>query len=101
MNIADRYQQQIQNDWERYGREINTLAYVAYTQHVRPFCKKRGWRFVSGMGIWCMYDVNGEHHTEHTGGTDPELDAIIALLEIEIPGHQHAGDFGTFMGENS
>jgi len=83
---------------KRYENHIDQIAKSVFDKFVKPFCKKRKWRFVSSMGDWAFFPPN--HHAVHDpqdwDEDDSELDAICDLLNTYIPG-MPGNDLGSLM----
>ncbi len=80
-----------------YERNVDQVAKIMFVKHVKPFCRKRRWRFLTGNGAWAFFPPN-----ERALGRydvildDKEWDKIRGLLNMRIPGILGL-DLGSFM----
>lgn len=90
-------EERLKKDFEWYEAKVDQVARRIFVEHVKPFCRKRKWRFLTGMGAWAFYPPN----TRALGRDDvilddPEWDEMRELLGIEVHGYSE-GDLGSIM----
>jgi hypothetical protein len=97
--------------YDDYDRRITCLAERVFNAKILPFLKKRGWSFFNGNGTWFMGNDEGYYeeiyevwYNRVEGIDDPELEDILALLEVEVldtgngslslymPNYEHEGE---------
>jgi hypothetical protein len=84
-----------EHDW--YESIVNQQAKLAFHRYVKPFCRRRKWRFMTGMGVWGFYpSADRALGRNDVILNDPEWDEIQELLSTEVPGFPD-NDLGTFM----
>ena len=76
---------------ERFWESLQERADVVDVLHLRPFCDKRGWTFLSDKGGFSLGPPDNSRMDERFGTSilsktpakeDKELSALIELLEI-------------------
>lgn len=84
-------------DFAWYEGKADQVARRAFQEHVKPFCRNRGWRFLAGNGTWAFYlpSERGIGDPDDLPG-DEEWAEICDLLSTDIPGLR-ANDLGSLM----
>jgi hypothetical protein len=98
----ERYRSAFRHDsqweWERFVGKMEEKARSVFHAIVKPFCRKRRWRFIAGNGTWSFFPPN--HRAVACPGDwscdDVELESVCDLLRTEIPG-MPANDIGSMM----
>lgn len=81
--------------WTQYGTRVDRLVETMFREHIEPFCRVRGWKFLAGNGGWHIGPpTENEHRWIHESYSytwqmpddDEELQQIGELLSTEVPG---------------
>lgn len=84
-----------ERDW--YETKVDQQAKLVCHKYVKPFCLKRGLRFVVGNGTWVFVDTDREtYHKERPLEDTEEWDRLMDLLAMEVPG-MDGNDLGSLM----
>lgn len=82
-------------DW--YEAQADQVARIVFVEHVKPFCRKRGWRFLAGNGAWSLHPLNESGlYAKEDLPDDEEWIALCELLNTEVPGFP-GNDLGSIM----
>ena len=93
-----KYDEILNKGWEKYDALTDTVSEMAFAEVVRPFCVKRGLRFLAGNGTYWIGCESGSGQSIYPWEVedDEEFQAIFDLLDTEIPG-MPANSLGTIM----
>ena len=97
--LPEKFDMPEKKSFEWYEAKADQVARMIFIEYVKPFCRKRKWRFLTGMGEWAFFPPN----TRALGRDDvilddKEWDDIRELLSIEVQGYP-GRDLGTLMPE--
>lgn len=86
-------------DFEWYKKLVDQVARRIFVEHVKPFCRKRRWRFLTGNGAWAFFTPNERMFSDKEDlPNDEEWATICDLLGTGIPGFS-GSDLGSLMPE--
>ena len=90
-----KYEQQLEQAWNRYQATVNAIVDQAFKEVVQPYCQKHSLRFLAGNGTYFMQPL--VYQGSIASWIPPQLPKRVAqVLEIEIPG-MRADSLGTLM----
>lgn len=58
-NVKQMAEAKLERHWASYEDAIDQLALGVFASTIKPFLKRRGYRYMSGMGAWWMGDDQG------------------------------------------
>ena len=92
MNKIDMLKRELEFGAKEYMDEVQEIANREFYTIVKTYCIKNGYTFFAGMGVWAMYDRDGNQLNR--SGIDAK---VLAVLQISVPLYDH--DLGTLMPE--
>lgn len=85
--------------FNRYTQEVGEIARQIFEERIKPFCIKRNWKFMPGMGSFWIGPKDGPAYYAEDHPDDEEFQEISALLQMEVEGFP-VNNFGSLMRDH-
>ena len=82
----NKYEETLTKSWDGYDALTDAVAELAFAEVIKPFCVKRGLRFLAGNGTYFIGGSKGQSINPWDVEDDEEFQAIFKVLDTEIPG---------------
>jgi len=106
-NLIDRYEDDLEDAYQRYITDINEIALRARSEVLLPYLKANGYEFTTGNGTYSIadpgkitYRANGSRdwrNYDYDMLLQGVPDIIDRVLHLEVEGSQGNGELGLWM----
>lgn len=80
MSYSDNVKKEMQRYADEYWMRVKNFSYSGFFRDIKPWLLKQGYTFSAGMGVWAVYDGDGDIVNKND---IPEN--VLSLLEMNIP----------------
>jgi len=97
VNEKNEVERELQRHFDVYESRVDQLVRYIFQSKVKPFCKARKWRFLTGNGSWGFFPAaDAPRGAETVHPDDAEWETLRELLSTDPPGFP-GSDLGSMM----